>query len=258
MSDSNPVTGKTRILIYDVESSPNLAWIWNKYQQDAVGDFVKSRQIIAFAYKWLGEKEIRAYTLKDFPTYKNNPECNRMLIEKLHEVLSQADIVVAHNGIDFDNKMAYTDFIKHGMEPTPPFRTVDTLQFARSKFRFNSNKLDDLGALLNLGRKVETGGFRLWVDCMRGDAKAWEKMRKYNKHDVALLERVYLKLRPWMMRHPSVNIADGHDGCPMCRSSKIIAKGFFLTNGGKRPRFKCKDCGKWFSGKLKTGKWVFT
>lgn len=246
-----------RVLLYDVESSPNLAYVWGKYEQNALGDFVKERQIISFAWKWLGEKQVHVLALPSFKSYARFPENNRALILKLHALFSQADIIVGHNIDDFDDKMANTDFIKHGLQPPPPHKTVDTLKVARSKFRFNSNKLDDLGAFLKLGRKIKHDGFGLWVRCLAGNNKAWSLMKRYNKNDVTLLERIYLRIRPWMTNHPNMTALDGKEACPTCRSKNIKRSGWLVLQNTKKQRFACKDCGRWFSGSVVQQKWKF-
>lgn len=247
----------TNVLLYDVETSPNLAYIWGKYEQNALGDFIEERQIISVAWKWLGEKKIHVMALPMFASYSRDPHNNRALIVRLHKLFSRADIVVGHNVVCFDDKMSNTGFIKHGLPPPPPHQSVDTLKVARSKFRFNSNKLDDLGAFLKLGRKVRHRGFELWVRCMRGEKRAWSIMKKYNKGDVALLEKIYLRIRPWMTNHPSMTALDGLDGCPLCRSKKIKPHGWRIAAGTKRRRFRCDDCGKWSSGAFVKNKWRF-
>lgn len=246
---TGPETGKLKVLLYDVESSPNVIYSWGVYEQNALR-VIMHRQIICFAYKWLGDDKIHSYSLPDFKTFKTDPGNNRELIEKLHAVMTEADVVVGHNVIEFDDKMANADFIRHGLTPPSPHRRVDTLQFARSKFRFNSNKLNDIAILLKLGKKVDTGGFDLWARCMAGDLKAYAKMTTYCRNDVALLEKVYLKLRPWMKNHPDMNAIDQNDGCPVCRSKNLISQGYHVVKNGRKPRFQCKDCGKWASGKV--------
>jgi hypothetical protein len=166
----------------------------------------------------------------------------------LHSLFSAADILVAQNGDNFDIKMANAEFIQYGLKPTPPHKTVDTLKVARAKFRFNSNKLDDLGARLGLGRKVKTGGFDLWLGCLRGQKAAWNRMREYNKKDVILLEKIYMKLKPWMTNHPNVNALDGVDACPVCGSTDIQRRGWHMTLAGRKQRFQCQKCGKWALG----------
>lgn len=249
-----PVPKAPRILLFDIETSPNLAWMWNKYEQNAVGDFIKERMIICFAWKFLGDKEVKTASVVDYYGYQKNflVTKNRKLIDKLHNVMSSADIIVAQNGDNFDVKMANAEFIQYGLTPTPPYKTVDTLKIARSKFKFNSNRLDDIGARLQLGRKVKTGGFDLWLGCLRGEKASWDKMLEYNKQDVVLLEQIYLKLRPWMPNHPNMNVFDGKSACPTCRGTHLQSRGWMMAVTGRRRRWRCMNpkCGKWSYGKF--------
>ena len=239
---------KAKILLLDVESTPNVAYVWGKWEQNVLGDFIRERQIICFAWKWLGEKDTHVLSLPMFPrNYRQNMSDNSALIQKLHKLISEADIVVGHNVDKFDDKIANTDFIINGLVPPPPHRTVDTLKVARTKFGFNSNKLDDLGVRLGLGRKLKHTGFSLWVGCIHGDPKSWRMMEQYNKQDVVLLEKIYLKLRPWMTNHPTVWLKES---CPSCGSNKVQSRGFSILKSLRRRRFSC-ECGQWFSGTKK-------
>ena len=120
------------------------------------------------------------------------------------------------------------------------------MKIARRYFKFDSNRLDDLGEILDLGRKLHTGGFKTWKGCMSGDTKAWKNMVKYNKQDVVLLEKFYLALRTWMTNHPKINILDEKiDACPSCGSYDIHKRGFTFTATNKYQRTQCKSCGKW-------------
>lgn len=221
-------------------------------------EVVEEKRIISFAWRWLGEKETHVLALPDFPGYKRDKKCNKALILKLHELMGQADIVVAHNA-PFDDKLSNTDFITHGLAPVPPHKRIDTLQVARSIFKFSSNKLDHLGERLGLGRKKNTGGFALWKGCMEGDIKSFAKMKAYNRQDVILLHDIFLKLRPWMNSHPALK-PRGDIACDVCHSANIHKKGEMLTRGGMVPRYQCQDCGKWSQGKLvgkkKERRWV--
>jgi hypothetical protein len=250
---TNRKSGETavKVLLFDIESSPNIGYTWGKFEQDVI-EFVKEREIICFSYKWLGEKIIHCCSRPQFKTH-------RELILKLHELISRADVVVGHNIDDFDDKMANTAFIKEGLRPPPPHSTIDTLKFARHKFRFNSNRLGDLGEFLGLGGKVRHEGFALWKKCLKGDTKAWKDMIRYNRGDVKLLEKIYLKERPWMVRHVHMGAATGElDRCPVCFGKKIQRRGFYLLTGGsKAMRFQCQECGKWFRGANIRGQWRF-
>jgi hypothetical protein len=255
---SGETAGRLRVLLYDIESGPNLAWIWGKYEQNALGDFVKERQIISVAWKWLGEKEVHVLALPTLKSYRRDPENNKALIKCLHGLFRKADVTVGHNVNAFDDKMVNTEFAHHGFGPPPPHRTVDTLKIARRYFRFNSNKLGDLGAKFGFGKKVDTGGFKLWEGCLRGDRTSWELMKKYNKRDVVLLEKVYKFLRPWVDNHPDMNMKDLHVGCSVCRSTNLKPRGWSVAKGAVRKRrFQCGDCGKWLTGVKVGGEWKF-
>lgn len=232
---------KAKILLYDIETSPNTSYTWGKYEQNVI-DFKREWQLLTFAYKWLGDKEVKVVTRLDF-----KDSTDKSIAKALWDVLNEADIVVAHNGNSFDNKKARAKFIEHGLGPTSPFATVDTKLVARAHFQFNSNKLDDLGRLLGVGRKIKiTQGFDLWLRCMAGEEKAFLEMARYNKQDVRLLERVYLKLRPWMNKHASVSHIEGRqEGCPKCGGIRLQSRGYSRTSACVYQRYQCQDCGGW-------------
>jgi len=232
-----------KILLIDLETSPNISYTWyGKYEVDVI-DFIEEGYILSFAYKWLG-KPVKAYSLKDFKMDK------KKLIQKLWEVFNDADVIIAHNATQFDIKWANRAFVLYDLTPPSPYKVVDTLTLARGKFKFNSNRLNDLGKYLGLGEKIETGGFGLWKKCMLGDKKSFDKMVRYNKQDILLLEKVYLRLRPYITTHPNINLE--YDECPMCGGNNVVSQGYKILIGGfKRQQMQCKDCGRWFSSKNK-------
>ena len=229
---------KLKILIWDIETSPNLAYVWGQYEQNVIKQ-VKESEIISIAWKWLGEKTTHSLCLNDFK--KNREEC---LAKKLHEIINEADVVVAHNGRRFDVKMANRTFIHYGLTPPSPYKIIDTLTVAKGKFRFNSNHLNDLGEYLGLGKKLETGGFGLWIGCMANQKKSWDLMKKYNKQDVILLEKVYIKMLPWIDNHPNV-LVENVFSCPNCGGTHLQSRGWSITSMFKKRRVQCQDCGKW-------------
>jgi hypothetical protein len=234
-----------KTILFDIETSPNLGYVWGKWEQDVIEN-VKDWRILSFSYKVLGENKTHAYALCDFPGYKKDKEDDSALMGKLHEVLSSADIVVAHNGDEFDIKKANARFLAAGLTPPTPYKSIDTKKVAKRYFRFDSNKLDELGRYLGIGRKLQTGGFQLWKDCMAGDMNAWSKMKTYNKQDVVLLEKVYLKLRPWITTFPAVS---EHGKCVKCGSTRLQSRGYRNTITNKIQRLQCQGCGGWSDGK---------
>lgn len=226
-----------RILIYDIESTPNLAYVWGKYDQNVI-KFEREWSLLSFAYKWLGDSKTHAVGTNNFT--------EEQLVLRLHQLFSEADVVIAHNGDKFDQRKVNAKFLEYGLNPPSPYKTIDTLKVARKYFALNSNKLDDIGSILKIGNKAETGGFETWLACMRGEKRAWQKMLKYNKQDVVLLEKVYLKLRPWIDNHPGVNLYGKPESCPKCGKGPLHARGTRkTTKTGTYQRYQCQNCGGW-------------
>jgi hypothetical protein len=242
---------KPRIVIYDIENFPNVGYTWGKWEQNVI-QFTRQHTLASFSWKVLGEKKVHVVGLPDFPSYKKDKFDDKELTKALWKLFDGADILIAHNGNSFDVKQSNAFFIKHNLPPPSAYQTIDTKLVAKRYFRFNSNKLDDLGDYFGLGRKVDTGGFQLWLDCMAGDTKAWKKMYTYNKQDVVLLEQIYLHMRPWMVNHPNVNAYTAQqDACPLCGSQNLQKRGFMGTRTGQTQRYQCQQCFAWSSGKTR-------
>lgn len=239
---------KAKILLFDIETSPNLSYVWGKWEQNVLS--VKEHwYLISFCAKWLDKKQIMDYSLPDYSVYKKDRTNDKKLVQDLWELFNEADVIIAHNGDEFDIKKANALFVKHGLRPPSPYKTVDTKKVAKRYFKFDSNSLDDLGNYLGLGRKLKHTGFDLWLGCMAGEQKSWETMVRYNKGDVELLERVYLKLLPWVTNHPNLNLLHGTlQSCPNCGSDHLHGRGFATTRTAKYQRFQCQDCGSWHRG----------
>jgi len=232
-------TGGFKILLFDIETAPHLTYNWGKYEQDALS-FKKYGHMLCYSYKWLGEKKTHSVGLNTMSESK--------LVKSLYDLFNKADIIIAHNGDSFDVKMANQYFIKEGLKPNNNYKTIDTKKLAKQQFKFVSNKLDDLGDYLGIGRKLQTGGFDLWLGCMEGDKKSWSKMLKYNEQDVVLLEKVYLKLRPWC-KHPNLNLISNKNRCEVCQGT-LQPRGYQYNVRNRYHRYQCKECGHSQKGEL--------
>jgi len=241
---------KARILLFDIESSPNLGWVWGKWEQNVIS-FETEWHILSVAWKWLGESQIHVVALNDFPkTFAKDPTNDYHVVQKIHELFNEADVVVGHNSNSFDNKKAQGRMLVHGFDPPSPYHEVDTLRQAKRHFSFNSYRLGDLATSLGVGAKADTGGFQTWLGCMNGDESCWKIMKKYNKQDVKILEAVYLRLRPWMNGHPNIAfLEDELDGCPNCGKDTLINQGLRKTRTMTYQRVQCSTaqggCGTW-------------
>lgn len=233
------------ILLYDLEISPALAWVYEMYDANVIR-VERPAYIMCFAYKFYGTNRVHAVAQPDFDMYEDQPYNDYMVVYKLHQLMDMADIVVAHNANKFDNKIAMSRFLMHGMNPPSPYKTVDTLTAARRLFRMGKNSLDYLCEQLELGHKPDVTHAKLWHGCVEGDEKSWRLMKQYCKHDVELLDGLYKNLLPFISNHPNVAILGGRiDACPKCGGTHMHSRGKAHTNVATYRRWQCQDCGGW-------------
>jgi DNA polymerase elongation subunit (family B) len=235
---------KPKILLLDIETAPLIIYSWGTFQVNAI-KVIQDYYILSCAVKWLGDKKTECKGLKDFPLYKKDIRNDRELVNWIRAKIDEADVVMAHNGDEFDIKKINSRMLLHGMTPPSPSISIDTLKILRSKFGCTSNRLTDICNQLGIGKKTETGGFDLWENVMVGDMKAWKRMIQYNMHDVDLLEGLYIKLRPWFTRHPNMGVFTGSLTCSRCGSDHLMSNGFRFTGGRKYKRLQCQGCGGW-------------
>ena len=243
-------SGSPRVILLDIETSPNVGYIWGKYEQNVIA-YQSEWQLLSMAWKLLGEKKVHCISR---PQFKDKTD--KMIAEAAWDILATADVVIAHNGARFDIPKLRAKFIEHNLPPLPPLKVIDTRKIARSQFMFNSNSLNDLAATLKLGAKAQTGGFDTWLGCMNGDKKAWKRMIEYNIQDVVLLERVYERLAAWYPNHPNLTLyaaatTVGRPVCPVCSSDNVQRRGYNVMKTRRNARLHCQDCRHWFSAALK-------
>lgn len=234
-----------KVLVVDVETTPNTLSGWGLRDQNfGLNQILEPSRLLCFAAKWLHKDRVM------FAAEWQKPGRQGML-DKAHRLLSEADVVVAHNA-PFDVKQFNTAFWLAGMNPPAPFIASDTLRAVRSQFFLTSNRLDFVARALGLGQKVSHEGHGLWLSVMEGNRSARTLMREYNEHDVVLCEQVWLALRDkgWL---PGVNHAawssDG-SACTRCETGKVQRRGVQVTKGGLRyQRFQCTSCGGWSKSK---------
>jgi hypothetical protein len=251
MSDLGNSGESPRVLLWDIETSPIVGYAWDKWNTNLLR-IEQDRFLLTIAWKWLGETKVHCLGLPDFPErYAKDPTDDYELAKLAYELFDLADVVVAHNGVAFDTKKAQARMIAHGFGPPSPFKEIDTLRIARSHFSFTSNKLGDVCAVLGIGSKLDPGGIETWFQCIAGDPHAWRRMKKYNKQDVVILEKLYIKLRPWANRLPNLaNIGDRPGACPKCGvEGKMVSRGWTTTAVTKRRQYRCGGCGGYVSGR---------
>lgn len=227
-----------KILHIDIETAPSKGYFWGLWDQNiAINQIVEPGYTLCFAARWDDSGPIMFESIHHTTT--------KRMVQRAWELLDQADVVSHYNGKKFDIPTLNREFILNGLEPPSKFKELDLLQVVRQRFKFQSNKLDYVSQQLGLGSKVHHKGMELWKDCMAGDEKAWGVMRRYNMQDVALLQKLYKRLLPWISTHPNWGpyLDDTRPTCRNCGSTHVIEKGVEHTNTGSYKRYKCKTCG---------------
>jgi DNA-directed RNA polymerase subunit RPC12/RpoP len=224
----------------DIETAPNIGYVWGLFDQNiGLNQIKETGYILSWAAKWIGKSEVHCRYRKD-----------EDMFTAVHDLLSEADAVVHYNGAKFDVPWLNSAFLELGMHPPAPYHQVDLYRVVKAQFKFPSYKLAFVSPILGIGDKVDHMRFEDWDGCMKGDEKSWNKMIKYNKSDVRLTERLYNKLLPWIKGHPNVGLyGNNSEVCPSCGSRHYHKCGEQVTKAAVYKRLQCQDCGTWFRDK---------
>jgi DNA polymerase elongation subunit (family B) len=227
-----------KMLLLDIETSPSTAYTFDMWQTNISAEkLIEPSYILCWAAKWYGKKKMYFRSL-------HHDGHKKMLVD-IHKLVDEADILIHYNGKRFDVPHLKREWLIDGLTPPSPYKQIDLYHTIRSQFKFTHNSLGNVCRQLGLETKITHEGFDLWPKCMRGDKDAWAAMKEYNINDVAIMEPLYEKLRPWVPSHPSVAALAGENVCPACGSHNLIRKGTTVTTVGRFATMQCADCGKW-------------
>lgn len=186
-----------KILYLDIETTPMQVYAWGLWDQNiSIDQIIKPTEMLCFGARWHGKKNV---------VFKSvHHDGKKAMLEELHALMEEADILVGWNSAAFDHKHINREFLENGLMPPSPVKDLDLMSIVKANFQFPSNKLDYVAQALGVGAKVKHSGFKLWLDCMAGDDKAWKEMKKYQLQDVNLLVDLYDVLLPWFVGKGSV------------------------------------------------------
>lgn len=225
-----------KILIIDIETRPNLAWCWGLFDQNiSLNQIERVGSVISWAAKWHGDRRVMFAS--------DHHDGHKSCIKQAWDLIDEADVVIGYNSKSFDMKHLAREFILADLPPPSHYVDIDLLAVVRNRFKFLSNKLQHVSQELGIGSKTQHDGFDLWLGCMRGDPKSWTIMRRYNKQDVVLTEKLYERLLPWIRNHPHRGLYGGDVACcPRCGHDKLITRKYYTTRTGKYRTVQCKQC----------------
>lgn len=243
-----------RVLVADIETFPCVFYAWGPGKQHVgIEQLITDWSMMSFCGKWLGiddvfyaDNRFRVDTRDDF---------EQLLC--IHTILSNTDMVLAHNGKKFDMRKIRARLALSGFPPIPHIDVIDTYQLNDKAFGFTSQKLAYVSKHFGAEGKSEHAkfhGLHLWKQCEAGNMEAWEECRNYNTRDVLETEEMYLQLRGWYRNQPNFGpyVTPSEPGkvvCDRCGSEHTIMKGTRKTQAGVYQRYKCLDCGAWPRGR---------
>ncbi len=231
-----------KVLLFDIETAPLITYLWRRNQKYVKDEYViEDWYVISWSAKWLFEDEIISEVVTPEESKQRDDE---RIVKKLWKLLDEADITITHNGDRFDIKKMNGRFAKYGLNLPSPYQSIDTYKAARKRLSLPSLSLDYIAKYFGIEPKHDTD-FQLWKDCMHGDEEALERMDKYCKHDVEILEDVYLNIRPFITSHPNFGlfIETNSKACPACGCEDLKKVGTYTTTVNMYDAFRCQDCG---------------
>lgn len=235
-----------KILLLDIENTPNLAWVWQ-----AKTDYVnykmllKERELLCLSWKWYQDPFTYWYRKGDDD-----------MLPAAHDAMSQADAIITFNGLKHDIPILTDEFLRNNLFLPPDTKQIDLIRPLRSKLKLFSNSLDFVLRHFGLPGKEDHDGFATWLGCMAEEKKAWNDMERYNRNDVVIMEPLYEKILPLISGFPNLNLfrEDMVEGCPTCGGFNFQRRGYRRTATGVYARYQCQDDGRWFSeGKREFG-----
>jgi DNA polymerase elongation subunit (family B) len=234
-----------KVLVLDIETA-----LMEVYTFDIKDQYIKHSQIkkdwhvMAWAAKWLGDPPTKAH----YRDQRNSKVLSddKAILKDLWHLMSQADYVMTQNGKRFDIPRLTARFMLNGMDPAKYLKHID-LFVELKHVGFTSHSLEYLtGKFCTKFKKLshkKFPGMSLWIECAKGNQKAWDEMKTYNIHDVLATEELYEKTKKFM---PKVvyELSNPRPVCVRCGGRSFLSNG--KRNGVKSSytRLNCRACGE--------------
>lgn len=237
----SPVVG-----VFDVETLPLKieGHLWAIHDQYIPHTMIKdSWKMLGWAGKVLGENKIYS----DIMTPKEAIERNSFnVVQSARAFMDKLDIVIWHNGNDFDAKILNSELAYHKLDPLH-YRSIDTLQLIRSTFKLPSYKLDYVNTYFGITRKIHNDGQVLWDKCLKGDKKSLKEMETYNQGDIVANEDLFWTIQPYVKGLPNFSTYKTEVTKKECNCGGTFAidkkHPYWYTNLAKYERYVCGSCG---------------
>lgn len=207
-----------RILILDVERLPGITrqYWWDR--SDLKNRFIQYESVertprtTVVCAKWYNEPDVISLCEWD----KGG---RRRFLRNVHNLLSQAQIIVGHNVDRADVPWLAGDlYIEGNLPPLPPFKTVDTLKVLRRRFQSGApfKSLDAFCQVVGIPAKTDRYDREAMERAVtEKSVPDRERLVAYCQGDVLCTQALYDWLRPHINNHPALFV-DGKDSLTVC------------------------------------------
>lgn len=236
------------IMAYDLEAAPALVWsydLWPKYI--GIDQVVEHPRIVSFAAQFEQDGKRKAMVYRS-----EFHHGRREMLEKIHGMMDQADIVMGWNNRGFDDQYITGEFALEGLGRPSHYQSIDLMRVEKKHFRLLSRKLDYAAQRFVNDRKDGVNALRIWLDIKAAEAagdearvlRLWNKFAKYNRQDVALLWKVRDAFLPWVDELNFNNFqeegATPQIVCAKCGSMDLQRRGFYRTGVSVFQVYRCE------------------
>lgn len=227
-----------RRLFLDLETSMIICWAWRCARNTSIGhhQILEDSKIICVSYMWEGDSSVTTLTWDD-------KQCDKTMLEKLREVLLEADSVVGQNSESFDMRVIQKRMAYHNIEPVGQLSTDDTMKQAKKHFLLDSYTLEYMCKYFGLEHKSGSGGYKTWLEIREGSKEALQRMVEYCEHDVLITSQLWEKMAKYINPKQSHTASDKeHHHCPACGSEDMMKYGIYRTRVGTYQKRRCNKC----------------
>lgn len=246
----NNIYSDKKVLFFDIETKPLLAYIWQLGEQHVRHGQLKKGynewDVISIAYSWAHEEEVHVmgwgYEQQDSST----------MLRYFDELIKEADIVIGKNNERFDNKHLNFHRWRNNRDGMPDWsmKSDDLEKHLRKHLKLPSQSLDYISDILGLGGK-EKMEFSDWVHIVEKTPElgeiAYEKMLHYNKKDVSDTKAIWMySVKHFMPKHKlgiSSLKENGIVACDTCGSFELIKNGTRYSGKTKYQMYVCNTHG---------------
>lgn len=146
-------------------------------------------RVLCAVVQYYGPDEERIWRADDYEPWKRGQRSDDSeLIRDILMGLEEADIVYAHNGLNYDMPFLRTRALINGLPPVHPMKIVDPVMLARRQFRFHSNRLDAIAKAMGTPNQKTDLDPNLWVRAWAdGDKAAMDEIVYHCRQDVQTL-----------------------------------------------------------------------